>query len=120
MKNFNFKNILSPLTKAALSLAVLFGMSACDSAIYDFGDNCDPLTQPEPENPEPEDPVKPGYIRIYVRSNPGGGGTSAVYEDNHEENSTSTHRCSTRGRQTEIVDYRQRPVRRRYPREHHG
>ncbi|MCH5327447.1 MAG: FimB/Mfa2 family fimbrial subunit [Coprobacter sp.] len=87
MKKFNLTNILSPLSKSFMALAIVAGMSACDNIIYDFEEDCDPVEEPKPE-PEPD--LEPGYVRIYVRTNPGSGGTSAVSADADALNSTET------------------------------
>lgn len=97
MKKYNFNNIFSPLGKMFLSLALVGGLAACDNVIYDFEDNCDPTPgtdvvdpEPEPTDPDDNEPIEPGKIRIYVRTNPGSGGTSAVSQVDDPENAAST------------------------------
>lgn len=72
--------------RTLMALVAMAGLSACDNVIYDYEENCDPIIDVEDPNPAPE----PGYIRIYVRSNPGSAGQSAVHEVNNKSNANST------------------------------
>ncbi|MCH5238835.1 MAG: FimB/Mfa2 family fimbrial subunit [Muribaculaceae bacterium] len=95
MKKYKFNRFASIAGKALFVFALAAGMSACDNQIYDFEDNCDPEVPQDTEKPdvkpEPEEPpVEPGKIRIYVRTNPGSGGTSQVAHVDNPENVAST------------------------------
>lgn len=91
MKKY-IKNITGLSSKTIMALALGLGLSACDSQIYDFEDNCDPEPPVEDVKPDPDpDPEpEPGNVRIYVRTNPGSGGTSAVAQVSNPENNAST------------------------------
>lgn len=97
MRKYNYNSMVKPIRNAFMVIALAAGLSACDNAIYDFEDNCDPEPSTDIEEPndpkDPEDPGKdpePGMIRIYVRTNPGSGGTSAVTQVSDPENTAST------------------------------
>lgn len=100
MKKYSFITILSLLNKTLLALALVCFLSACDSKIYDYEENCDPTEQPDdpnpdnPDKPKPDDPnpgpVQPSIVKIYVRSNPGSGGLSQVTEVDNPDNNAYT------------------------------
>ena len=80
MKKYSFITILSLLNKTLLALAMVCLVSACDSQIYDYEEDCGPTEQPgnpnNPNNPKPDDPkpddpgtpdnFRPVYLVEYV------------------------------------------------------
>ncbi|MCH5221503.1 MAG: FimB/Mfa2 family fimbrial subunit [Muribaculaceae bacterium] len=84
MKKYSLRKFFGQVSKLFMALALMAGLNSCDNIIYDYGENCDP----EPEAPAPD--LKPGNVRIYVRTNPGSGGTSKVQEVNNKMNSAET------------------------------
>ena len=82
MKKYNFSKTFASLGRFLMILAFAAGVSTCDNVIYNYGDDCDP----EQENPNPS----PDFVKIYVRSNPGGGGMSQVDDVANAENSAQT------------------------------
>ena len=80
MKKYNFSKILANLGRLLTVLTFLAGVNACDNVIYNYGDDCDP------EGPTPT----PDLVKIYVRSNPGGGGMSQVDDMANVDNFAQT------------------------------
>ena len=100
MKRYSFNKILGRLGCSFIALSAIVGLAACDNVIYDFEENCDPEdpgfveepNDPKPDDPKPDDPKpsEPEKIRIFIRTNPGSGGTSSVYQVDNLENAAST------------------------------
>ena len=62
MKNYTYSKILLPLSKLFFALIFAAGMTACDSVIYDYEEDCDPdidNPNPRPDRPKPDTPNDP-------------------------------------------------------------
>lgn len=82
MKKYTFSKIAAFAAKSFMALTVMAGLNACDDLIYNYEEDCDPPT----EEPTPT----PDVVKIYVRTQPGDGGTSSVFEANKTENRAET------------------------------
>lgn len=95
MKKNYISRLYSPLSKTLFALFIAAGLTACDNAIYDYDEDCDPepetpAPKPDEPSPKPTEPTGPGPFDIMVRTNPGSGGTSAVTHDVDLTNAAST------------------------------